>query len=128
MAAQYLSHLHSLFSGLGKLTLGDSRIRRLIMRNVIPFPAHNTTFAVEPGSIDGQVDGPGCACIACRPHGALLSFMPSDSHGAAGGRTTQLYNRQRLNHQFTAVKSAPAAWVPAPKVEKLMFHKTSATR
>jgi len=94
------------------------------MRNVIPFPSHDTRFEVEAG----YIDEPGCACIACRPHGALMSFMPSDGPGAAGGRTTLLYNRQRLNHQFTAVKSAPAAWVPAPKVEKLKFHKASAAR
>ena len=87
------------------------------MRNVIPFPGHSTAFEVDAD----YIDGPGCACLLCRPHGSLLSFVSRDNLDLTGGPTSHRFNRQRLNHQFTAVRETEAAWVPAPKVEHLQF-------
>jgi hypothetical protein len=89
------------------------------MRQIIPFPGHNTAFEVDTDYLEGN----GCGCILCRPQGSLLSFMSRDHLELNGGRPAHRFNRQRLNHQFTAVREAEAAWVPAPKVDRLQFRR-----
>ncbi len=86
---------------------------------VWPFPDQSTAFEVDTDYIDGA----GCACILCRPHGSMVSFMSRDNLGLTGGRPAHRYNRQRLNHQFTAVKATEAAWVAAPKDERLQYRR-----
>ncbi len=89
------------------------------MRNVLPFPGHNTAFEVDTDYLEGN----GCSCILCRPHGSLVSFMSRDNLDMTGGRPAHRFNRQRLNHQFTAVQETKASWVPAPKVERLQYKR-----
>lgn len=89
------------------------------MRNVLPFPGHNTAFEVDTDYLDGN----GCSCIRCRPHGSLVSFMSRDHLDVVGGRPAQRFNHQRLNHQFTAVQEAEASWVQAPKMERLQYKR-----
>jgi hypothetical protein len=82
----------------------------------IPFPGHSTAFEVDADYLEGTT---GCTCLLCRPRGALLSFVSRDNLGLSGGRPAHRFSRQRLNHQFTAVRQADAAWMQAPKVERL---------
>ncbi len=89
------------------------------MRHFVPFPGHSTAFEVDAD----YLEGPGCACILCRPHGSLLSFVSRDHLDVTGGHPVNRFNRQRLNHQFTAVQESEAAWVPAPKVERLQYKR-----
>ena len=89
------------------------------MRNVIPFPGHSTAFEVDAD----YIDGPGCACLLCRPHGSLLSFVSRDNLDLTGGPTSHRFNRQRLNHQFTASTETTAARTLAPKVEALQYKR-----
>ena len=95
------------------------------MHNVVPFPGHSTAFEVDADYLDAT---PGCACLLCRPHGSLLSFMSRDNLGLTGGPPAHRFTRQRLNHQFTAVKQAEAVWVAAPKMERLQLHRHPAVR
>jgi len=97
------------------------------MRNVIKFPDHSTAFEVDTDYLDGA----GCGCILCRPHGSLLSFVSRDNLGLSGGRPAHRFNRQRLNHQFTAVTEADetpnralrAPQILAPKFERLQYKR-----
>ena len=82
----------------------------------IPFPGHSTAFEVDADYIEGTN---ACTCPMCRPHRPTLSFMSRDNLGLSGGRPAHRFSRQRLNHQFTAVKAADAAWMQAPRVERL---------
>ena len=96
------------------------------MRNVVSkqgrtgsFPGHNTAFEVDTDYFEGN----GCACILCRPNGSLLSFMSRDHLDLTGGRPAHRFNRQRLNHQFTAVQETEAAAMPAPAAESLQYKR-----
>jgi len=90
------------------------------MRNIIPFPGHSTAFEVDADYLD---EAAGCTCLLCRPRGSMLSFVSRDNLGLSGGRPAHRFNRQRLNHQFTAVRQADAAWMQAPKVERLKLKR-----
>lgn len=94
------------------------------MRNVIsgqgkiwPFSGHSTAFEVDADYLLERVSG--CTCPLCRPRGAKSSFVSRESPDSGGGRPPHRFNRQRLNHEFTAVRQADAAWMQAPKVERL---------
>ena len=89
------------------------------MRHISPFPGHNTAFEVDTDYLEGN----GCACLLCRPHGSLLSFMSRDQLALTGGRPSHRFNRQRLNHQFTAVMEADTASGAAPQVEGLEYRR-----
>ena len=104
------------------------------MRNVFstqgkigPLPDHSTAFEVDTDDIEGAE----CACILCRPHGALLAFVSRDNLGLSGGRPAHRFNRQRLNHRFTAVTEAGetpsraprAPQILAPKFERLQYRR-----
>ena len=91
------------------------------MRNVIRFPDHNTAFEVDTDYIEGN----GCACLLCRPHGSLLSFVSRDNLGLSGGRPAHRFDRQRLNHQFTAVQEGEGVLMAAPTVERLQYKRTA---
>ncbi len=85
------------------------------------FPDHSTAFEVDTDPLDGT----GCACMMCRPHGSLLSFMSRDNLGLTGRPPAHRFNRQRLNHQFTAVQEGEGALVPAPAAEGLQYKRTA---
>jgi hypothetical protein len=89
------------------------------MRNILPFPGHNTAFEVDTDALEGK----GCNCILCRPHGSLVSFMSRDHLDLTGGRAAHRFNRQRLNHQFTAVTQGEITDMPAPSVERLEYRR-----
>ena len=90
------------------------------MRNILP--DHSTAFEVDAEYLEGPN---GCTCLLCRPRGSLLSFVSRDNLGLSGGRPAHRFNRQRLNHQFTAVRQAEASWVQAPKVERLKIKRSA---
>jgi len=95
------------------------------MRHIIPFPGHNTAFEVDTDYLEGN----GCGCILCRPQGSLVAFMSRDHLELTGGRPAHRFNRQRLNHQFTAIKETETVQssgilnVPAPKMERLQYRR-----
>jgi hypothetical protein len=92
------------------------------MRRSVTFPNHSTAFEVDTDDLEGA----GCACILCRPQGALLSFVSRDNLSLSGGRPAHRFDRQRLNHQFTAVAEAdatPNRALRAPKFEKLQYRR-----
>ena len=92
------------------------------MRPEGSFPAHSIAFEVDAD----YIDGPGCGCILCRPRGSLLSFISRDNLSLTDGPPAHRFNRQRLNHQFTANTEVPAVWVPAPTMEPLQLkHRAS---
>ncbi len=83
-------------------------------------PDHSTAFEVDTDDLEGAE----CACILCRPHGSLLAFVSRDNLGLSGGRPAHRFDRQRLNHQFTAVTEAdetPNRALTAPKFERLQY-------
>lgn len=73
------------------------------MRHEPSFHASNIAFEVEADYIDGE----GCACPLCRPHGALLSFVSRDNLHLSDGPAPQRFNRQRLTHRFTTESETP---------------------
>ena len=76
------------------------------MRHVSP-ETHNIAYEIDADFLDG----PGCDCPLCRPHGGLLAFASRDAlAGKGGAHSAQRFNHQRLSHRFC---STPARQGPA---------------
>ncbi len=75
------------------------------MRHISP-SAHNVAYEIDADFLDG----PGCECPLCRPHGGLIAFASRDALAINDATTpAHRFTRQRLSHRFC---STPARQGP----------------